>query len=294
MSDVSVVVITPAHNEAEHIAGLVASMAAQTRRPDAWVIVDDASTDGTGDTARRAAADLDLDWVEVISRTRAAGRSFSAKAAAVAVGWEHLADRRPDVVAVIDADLSLPADFFATVLAAFADDPSLGVTGGRYEHRIGGRVVQDQPPLQHVPGPSQTFRREVWEAIGGYRDLPFGGVDTAANVDARRDGWTTRHIPTLLVHHARRMGTGGGVHPVVAEFRKGRQDHDLATDPLFEAAKLARRLSVRPRIIGALARAAGYLRNAAGRRRTVDDDFAAFVRAEQRSRLRSPMRGRSR
>ncbi|MEQ8842808.1 MAG: glycosyltransferase [Acidimicrobiales bacterium] len=286
-----VIMITPAHNEADHIGALVASVAAQTLQPEVWFVVDDASTDTTTETARTAAAACGIDQFVLVRREREDGRSFGAKARAVAAGWDVAREHPGDIVAIVDADVVLPDDYLETVAARFAADPTLGVTGGVYAHPVGSRVLLEVPPIHHVPGPTQTFRREVWEAIGGYRTLPNGGIDTAANIDARRAGWSTRCIPELVVQHSRRMGTGGGVRPVVAEFRKGRQDHDLANHPLFELGKLARRTVKPPYVVGALARLMGYGWAGLRRQRPVSDAFAAFVRAEQSARIRGYVTG---
>jgi poly-beta-1,6-N-acetyl-D-glucosamine synthase len=51
-----IAVIVPAYNEADHVADTVRSLRAQTIAPDEIVVVDDCSTDGTGDVARAAGA----------------------------------------------------------------------------------------------------------------------------------------------------------------------------------------------------------------------------------------------
>src|SRR5512145_2992548 len=51
-SEFPVTVIVPAFNEAGSIADTIASLKAQSLRPADIVVVDDCSTDGTGDIAR--------------------------------------------------------------------------------------------------------------------------------------------------------------------------------------------------------------------------------------------------
>lgn len=291
MTTPRIAVITPAHNEAERIAGLVASVRSQTVTPVRWVVVDDGSTDDTAVVLR--AATTDLPWVEVVRRSADPTRSFSSKAHAVAAGREALEGLGFDYLACLDADIRLESSYFAEVIDRFRADPQLGVTGGVYAHPVGDQIVVDRPPEHHVPGPSQVFRAEVFDDIGGYWPLPHGGVDTAANVAARMRGWTTRSWPDLLVTHDRRMGTGGGRHPVLAEYHKGMQDHDLGADPLFELGKLAGRLLRAPVLLGSLARLAGYVRNALRRGGpTVGPEFVRFARGEQRERMRAAVTSR--
>ena len=286
MTPPRIAVITPAHNEAERIAGLVASVRSQTLTPVRWVVVDDGSTDGTAGIVRAAATDLP--WVEVVRRSVDSTRSFSSKAHAVAAGREALGDLEFDYLACLDADIRLEPTYLSEIARRLGADPRLGVTGGVYAHPVGDHLVVDRPPEHHVPDPSQVFRADVFDDIGGYWPLPHGGVDTAANVAARMRGWTTRSWADLLVTHDRRMGTGGGRHPVVAEYHKGMQDHDLGADPLFELGKLVGRLLRPPRVLGSLARLAGYVRDAlrpGGP--TVGCEFVRFARAEQRRRMRT-------
>jgi cellulose synthase/poly-beta-1,6-N-acetylglucosamine synthase-like glycosyltransferase len=51
-------IITPLRNEAAHLDRVITAMAAQTRRPDEWVVVDDGSTDTTRATLERRAGEL--------------------------------------------------------------------------------------------------------------------------------------------------------------------------------------------------------------------------------------------
>ncbi|GAH63720.1 unnamed protein product, partial [marine sediment metagenome] len=54
------VLITPAHNEEQLIEGLIKSVLAQTIPTQKWIIVDDASTDTTGEIIKRYAGQYDF------------------------------------------------------------------------------------------------------------------------------------------------------------------------------------------------------------------------------------------
>ena len=56
MEDLGYAVVTPARNEAAHLRRLADSLTGQALKPDAWVIVDDRSTDGTEALAAAARA----------------------------------------------------------------------------------------------------------------------------------------------------------------------------------------------------------------------------------------------
>ena len=58
-------IVSPVYNEAGHLERTAQAIAAQERRPDRWVIVDDGSSDDTLEIARRW--ERELDFVTVLS-----------------------------------------------------------------------------------------------------------------------------------------------------------------------------------------------------------------------------------
>ena len=59
-------IIIPAHNEAQHLEACLSSFVAQTDPPNALLVVDDNSTDGTFQIASSFAAAHD--WINVVQR----------------------------------------------------------------------------------------------------------------------------------------------------------------------------------------------------------------------------------
>jgi len=100
-----VTVIVPAYNEAPSIGDTIASLHAQTARPYEVIIVDDCSTDGTGDVARA----LGVSVVRPPTNT-------GSKAGAQRFGLGYV--RTPLTVAV-DADTVLAPDAIERLLPAF-------------------------------------------------------------------------------------------------------------------------------------------------------------------------------
>lgn len=280
------IAITPAHNEVDHLPTLFASIAAQTVRPDRWIFVDDGSADGTGDRAEKLAAAHD--FITVLRRPRPSGRQLTSKAHSVAAGYGAAIEDCPDAafVASIDADVELPPHTFAYLLERFEDDPELGVAGGLYREEVDGRTRLGRTRPTHVPGPLQLFRREVFDAIGGYQPLPDGGLDVVSTARARMLGWRTHAFDDLIYLHHRRMGTGGGRHPLSAHFHGGIRDRSCGATLPFMMAKTIRRLTDRPLLAASLARLVGFLYAVVTRRQSaIPADVLAFMRAEHRRRI---------
>ena len=121
------VVVTPARNESRHMRALIESMVAQSRLPLRWVIVSDASTDGTDDIVESYRGRFD--WIDLVRMPEKRDRSFAAKASCVNAGLERVAQLPYDIIASLDADITFPPDYFAYLLERFEQVPRLGVAG---------------------------------------------------------------------------------------------------------------------------------------------------------------------
>jgi len=110
-----VTVLVPAYNEANSIADTIRSLRAQTAPPREIIVVDDCSTDGTGDVARA----LDVRVVRPHANT-------GSKAGAQTFGLCYV--RTPLTVA-IDADTVLAPDALERLLPAF-DRPAVAAACG--------------------------------------------------------------------------------------------------------------------------------------------------------------------
>ncbi len=109
-------VIIPAYNEATSVSDTVRSVLQQTTPPARIIVVDDQSTDATGDLARMAGA-------EVICPLENTGSKAGAQNLALA-----LVDTR--YCMAIDADTTLAPDAVERLLAPLQDDPNIAAACG--------------------------------------------------------------------------------------------------------------------------------------------------------------------
>src|SRR4051812_37332053 len=120
--------ITPAHNEQDLIEKTIQSVVQQTARPLRWIIVNDASADGTAAVVARYCREYD--FIRLINVERPNGRSFGGKVGAFNRGLAELADLPWAFIGNLDADISLRADYYKGILREFEKDPRLGIAGG--------------------------------------------------------------------------------------------------------------------------------------------------------------------
>lgn len=131
-------ILIPAFNEAATIEAVVRRVAAQMPEAD-LLVVDDGSTDGTGQILDRLAAELPL---RVLRHRRNQG-----KGAAIRTG---LSAARNEYVLIQDADLEYDPDDYPALLAPIEKGRTSVVYGSRFLgphrasyfwHRLGNRVI---------------------------------------------------------------------------------------------------------------------------------------------------------
>ncbi len=187
--------VATVRNAAPEIEEFLASVAAQTHRPDEVVIVDGGSSDGTAETLRAA---RDVTLIEEPGANIAAGRNLAVRAAA------H------DVIAVSDADCVLEPDWLELLLEPLARgaDVSMGaytpLATGFLSVCQAAVAVPEREELredQFLPSSrSVAFRREAFEAAGGYPEWLDIGEDMYLNLRWRELGLDMRLAPDAVAH----------------------------------------------------------------------------------------------
>jgi len=100
-SPIRCVVVTPVRDEARHMRHTIRSLVEQTVLPQRWIIVDDGSSDGTGDIADKAA--LQHPWITVIHRSnRGFRKTGGGVIEAFYAGYQLVQEDQWDFIAKLD------------------------------------------------------------------------------------------------------------------------------------------------------------------------------------------------
>jgi cellulose synthase/poly-beta-1,6-N-acetylglucosamine synthase-like glycosyltransferase len=287
----SYILMTAARNEARFLPGTIASVLAQQIRPAAWVIVSDGSTDDTDRIAAEAAAAHG--FIRFLRHDNpgkspyAMGGISWKKVTALNAGLASLGEATSDYLGNLDADVSFAPDLFARLLARMQAAPDVGL-GGAFVYNVsdGVRAPYFASP-DTVGGPLQLFRREAWEAIGGY--LPFGQEDTIAQIMVRMHGYRVRAFAELeVLHH--KTAKSKGRNPLKGQFHAGAMERAMGFHPLHVTARCAAHGVRAP--LGSGARLAGYAWAAArGLSAELPPEVVAFNRRQQLENLRRRLFG---
>ena len=283
------VLVTPARNEVTFIEQTLKSVVRQTRLPLKWMIVSDGSTDGT-DAIVASYAER-YSWIELLRMPERQTRHFAAKVHAFNTGYERVCQLPFNCIGSLDADISFEPDYFEFLLGKLSADSRLGLVGTPFRE---GNFAYDYrfTNIEHVSGACQLFRRECFEAIGGYRPIQAGGIDLVAVISARQHGWKTRTFTERASEHHRKTQAGKYSGPR-AQYRSGYHDHLMGMHPVWQLFRSVYQMGKRPFVIGGTCLLLGYLRAWIARvERPVSQELVTFRREEEMQRLRAFFFGR--
>ena len=282
------VLITPARNEERFIEKLIQSMVSQTVLPAKWVIVNDGSTDATGDIVGKYLEKHE--WIELLNLPARRDRSFAGKVHAFNAGLERVKGLEYEVIGNLDSDVSFEPDYCEFLLTQFQQDLTLGVAGTIFREEGYSSGTDSFEGQNHVAGGCQLFRRRCFQEIGGYVPNKAGGIDWIAVTTARMMGWRTRSFREKSFFHYRSLGTAERSQ-LASAFSYGEKDYYLGNHPIWEIFRVTYRATKKPYLVGALALYSGYLSAFVRRmKRPVSDDLMKFHRREELSKLRTIFR----
>lgn len=284
------VAVSPARNEEATIERTIRSMVAQTRRPLRWIIVDDGSSDRTAEIAEAAAREHD--WIRVVRRS---DRGFRRLGGGVIEAFdEGLASANVpyEFVAKVDVDLEFSPAYLEVLMEHFAADPELAAASGKVFLATDAGEVENFMIDEMVAGQFKVYRREAFEAIGGFvREVMWDGIDFHR---ARMEGWRTRSFddPRLRIRELRPMGASDrGIFR--GRMRWGRGQWFMGSWMPYVLVSGVFRMRDRPFVVGGLLIIFGYVWAAIrGDRRYEDERFRCELHRWQKERLRSVVQGR--
>ncbi len=281
-------VISPVRNETDHLELVARAMAAQTRPPDLWLLVDDHSSDGTYELASRLAGEIP--FISVLKApahppllnprdrlaSAAAPRTFNC-------GLDSVDWRGFTHIVKLDGDMELPPEYFERILGEFSADPQLGMAGGLREELVRDRWRLERVPTElHVNGALKCYSRECFESIGGVQVRL--GWDTIDETLARMHGYRTRTFEDLVAIHHRPWASADGT--LRGRARYGAAAYIVHFPAYWVALRSVKIAAARPEGLSGAAFLYGYFRAAVQRTPQVEDaDFRRAIRRETRGRV---------
>lgn len=203
-------IIVPVYNRPEEVKGLLESLAAQSCSDFELVLVEDGSDIPCETVAGLYAGKIDIKYYYKANEGRSAARNY---------GLERATG---EYFVFFDSDCVIPPGYFKSLKEALEKDytPCFGgpdaasedftdlqkainfsmtsflTTGGIR----GGKVQMEK----FVPRSfNMGFAREVWEKVGGFREMLAEDLDLSIRI--RKAGFSSRLIREAFVYHKRRV-----------------------------------------------------------------------------------------
>jgi glycosyltransferase involved in cell wall biosynthesis len=271
--------LTPAHNEEKFLPRLIESILAQTALPKRWLIIDDGSTDRTGEIITSIAERHP--WIVPHILPKRAERRPGGEA----VVMNCLRDNSwidCDFLLRCDADVTFEPDYISLLLTEFAKDDRLGIVSGCTHERIRGQWHPVEAPSFKTPGLCKFYSRVCFDAIGG---LENGlGWDTIDDMRALMLGFKTRRLRRVPVYHHRQMGSATGLWR--GRLRLGEAAYNAGYLPLLFIVRAIYHAFDRPYFMGGLLMLIGYLLPWLRHQPVLaGPQLVSFIRAQQWRRL---------
>jgi glycosyltransferase involved in cell wall biosynthesis len=214
-------IVIPAHNEEAFIALTLNSLISQTVLPKKVVVVNDNSTDKTGEIVTAFAKENP--FITLVNKTSEAIHLPGSKVIqAFHKGFETL-DENYDVIVKLDADLILPNNYFETVLNIFEKDSTIGMAGGfAYIEKNGQWILENLTDKDHIRGAFKAYRKACFQQIGNLK--PAMGWDTVDELLSKFYGWKVVTDSSLIVKHLKPTGAN---YNKTARYKQGEAFYTL-------------------------------------------------------------------
>lgn len=282
------VVITPAYNEEDYIEFTLSSMVKQTHVPKRWIIVNDGSTDGTAALVMKYANQYD--WIQLVNKLGNEKRSIGSKVIQTFnYGFQSMEAIDYDVIVKLDADLTLPPDYFERVCLTMEENPNIGLCGGVCSILKGKEwEIEKVADNDHVRGAMKAYRKKLFDQMGGLKTSM--GWDTVDELLAKYYDWDIKVLSDLVVKHHRTTNTETG--QLKACFKMGRSFYLMRYGFLISSIAALKIGAVRdPKVITAYHAFKGYWSAKSNKEEhIVNEKEGEFIRKYRWQRIRGKIK----
>lgn len=231
------ILITPVKNEEDNLAGLIESMESQELKPILWVIMDDFSNDNSPNILEVASEKNSC--IHVVTLTTEGNYDIGEHYAEVcSIGFEYAIDYCKekliayDYIALSDADMIYPRDYFSRLVKFLNDNPEYGIISGKilikteegniYEEKV--TKVGNVSPR----GTGRIWRKKAFKETNGF--IITKSPDTVSNILAQIKGWKIGQID-VICYQTRATGAGSNLWKGFC--KRGESLYYLGANPLI-------------------------------------------------------------
>ena len=273
-------IITPVHNEQEHLVRFLDSIVSQTNLPDLCLLVNDNSTDDTDKILKIYSEKYN--WIKSVYRKSSTIKVQGSKVIETFnYGLSRVDINSYDYISKIDADLEFDSTFFDCVINSFKTQPSVGLIGGFIQEFDGKQWVTKHDSDYHVRGALKTYRTKAFKEIGGLK--PVFGWDGLDEMQLFYHGWQTHNITNKVKHYRQ---AGSDYSSISLSYRSGKANYINGCNFIMAIVRSVVRMKVKPYFLAGIAFFMGYLVSFAKREeKIVEKDLAKYINNFHKKRI---------
>ena len=214
------ILLTKFWNEVDRIPGIVENVAQQTKQPLRWLLIDDGSTDSSGDLFFELAKKVGINPLisKLPEKTKGnldtLGRAYSF---AFKEHKDELSKLKPGYLGLMDVDTRFPSNYFEHMTTVMDSDKKLGCTNAQIKGERGGS--------NWPRGSGKVTRWIVIESFDEFWDLD---ADSFLNIKATRMGLKLRVLDDLSIE-----AEASQIMSRKGQFRLGRVNYYEQKHPLL-------------------------------------------------------------
>lgn len=231
------ILITPAKNEEKYLPKLIHSIVSQNVKPSAWFIIDDGSSDSTNDIVKNASSMYD--WIHGIRLDSKSSYDIEEHYSQVcrdgfskAIQYCENNHIPFEFVALSDADMKYPEEYFYDLIKILADNPKYGIVSGKVQIMDDVDKIHSEykvlPGSDHPMGTGRVWKFECFKDTDGY--MITKSPDTVSNAYAMLKGWEIKQFDNFYCYQLR--ATGNKMSFWNGYYSKGRRAYYVGTNPL--------------------------------------------------------------
>lgn len=267
-----VLVIVCARNEEANISRCLESILAQTHGVQKIIVVDDRSSDRTGEVVNKISNKNPM-ILQVRIVDQGADEHSKRIPMAFNAGLEKVNLSEYDVLSKIDADMLLSNDYFEKAIRFLEQDRTVGITGG----------IVNNEPTREVCGGNMVIRMDCWSNITERRRMPIvDSEDAYLLIKAKMKNWKTILLFEAVSYTMRPYSLTSLKKKVDQRSKVGKTAYRFGYHPLYLIGRVAV-MSVRqsPYLLTPILVAYGWILSWLTQDRH-DKAFRDYVRSSQR------------
>jgi glycosyltransferase involved in cell wall biosynthesis len=198
-----IAIVTPVKNEMENLPELFECMEAQSYPVSLWIIINDNSTDGSGDFIEENIKKLknvknaEVVHAEHLDKDYRLGSKYSQ---VINFGFTKFNELKGkygesfDFIGILDADCFIEKDYYKKLIERFSILPKLGIGSGVIYYRTDTGTEFDKMPLRWARGAIRLWRMECFNDAGY---MVGNAADALSSALAWTRGWESQSFKEI-------------------------------------------------------------------------------------------------